>query len=81
MGVRPRLPDPGTGPVSLVMYVDNRSANRTSVNPRWHSFPEGIPDDEEGLGQAMKLDITDDAIEWVRNRGGRAAIDFVAPIG
>ncbi len=29
----------------------------------------------------MKLDITDDAIEWVRSRGGRAAIDFVAPVG
>ena len=29
----------------------------------------------------MDLRISDDATELLRDRGGRAAIDFVAPVG
>ena len=29
----------------------------------------------------MQLDISTEAIEWVRQRGGTAAIDFIRPIG
>ncbi len=29
----------------------------------------------------MQLDITDDAVSWVVQRGGTAAVDFIKPIG
>jgi len=29
----------------------------------------------------MQLDITDEAVSWVVQRGGTAAVDFIKPIG
>jgi len=29
----------------------------------------------------VDIEISDDALEWVRDHGGTAAVDFIAPIG
>ena len=29
----------------------------------------------------MEIEITEAAVDWVRDRGGTAAIDFIRPIG
>lgn len=29
----------------------------------------------------MEIEITDEAIAWVQDHGGTAAVDFIAPIG
>jgi hypothetical protein len=29
----------------------------------------------------MEIEISDDAVDWVKDHGGTAAVDFIAPIG